>query len=91
MPTKFVNILETSKLRILGQYLDSISYVLLHFLTLRLFENLAPGGFTPGEGWDADYREGWDADYREGWGADMQLHDVVESNGKQGATTEIKA
>ena len=42
MPTKFVNILETSKLRIRGQYLDSVSYVLLHFLTLRLYENLAP-------------------------------------------------
>ena len=43
MPTKFVNILETSKLQIRGQYLDSVSYVLLHFLALRLFENLAPG------------------------------------------------
>ena len=42
MPTKFLNILETSKLRIRGQYLDSVSYVLLHFLTLRLYENLAP-------------------------------------------------
>ena len=42
MPTKFVNILETSKLRIRGQYLDSVSYGLLHFLTLRLYENLAP-------------------------------------------------
>ena len=36
MSTKFVNILETSKLRIRGQYLDSDSCVLLHFLTLRL-------------------------------------------------------
>ena len=43
MPTKVVNILETNKLRIRGQYLDSVSYVLLHFLTLRLFENLAHG------------------------------------------------
>ena len=43
MPTEFVNILETSKLRIRGQYLDSVSYVLLHFLTLRLYENMAPG------------------------------------------------
>ena len=43
MPTKFVNILQTSKLRIRGQYLDSVSYVLLHFLTLRLYDNLAPG------------------------------------------------
>ena len=25
-----------------GHYLDSVSYVLLHFLTLRLFEYLAP-------------------------------------------------
>ena len=41
MPTKFVNDLETSKRRIRGHYLDSVSYVLLHFLTLRLFENLA--------------------------------------------------
>ena len=46
MPTKFVNILETSKLRIRGQYLDSVSYVLLHFLTLRLYENLAPGRYA---------------------------------------------
>ena len=43
MPTKFVNILKTSKLRIRGQYLHSVSYVLLHFLTLRLYENRAPG------------------------------------------------
>ena len=43
MPTKFVNVLETNKLRIRGQYLDSVSYVLLHFLTLRLYENLVPG------------------------------------------------
>ena len=42
MPTKFVNILETSKLQIRGQSLDSASYVLLHFLTLRFHENLAP-------------------------------------------------
>ena len=42
MPTKFVNILETSKLRIRGQSLGSVSYVLLHLLTLRLYENLAP-------------------------------------------------
>ena len=42
MPTKFVNILETIKLRIRGQYLDSVSYVLLHFLTLQLYENLGP-------------------------------------------------
>ena len=39
MPTKFINILETSKLRIRGQYLDSVSYVLLHFLTLRLWKS----------------------------------------------------
>ena len=43
MPTKFINILETSKLRIRGQYLDSVLYIMLHFLTLRLYENLAPG------------------------------------------------
>ena len=30
MPTKFVNILQISRLRIRGQYLDSVSYVLLH-------------------------------------------------------------
>ena len=42
MPMKFVNILETSKLRIREPYLDSVSYVLLHFLTLRLYKNLAP-------------------------------------------------
>ena len=42
MPTKFVNIFETSKLRIRGQYLDSVLYVLLQFLTSRLHENLAP-------------------------------------------------
>ena len=40
MPTKFLNVLETSKLWICGHYcrirhLDSVSYVLLHFLTLR--------------------------------------------------------
>ena len=44
MPTKFVNVLETSKLRIRGHYFDSVSYVLLNFVTLRLFENLAPEG-----------------------------------------------
>ena len=43
MPMKFINILETSKLRVRGQYLDSVLYVLLHFLTLRLYKNLAPG------------------------------------------------
>ena len=43
MPMKFINILETSKQQIRGQFLDSFSYVLLHFLTLRLFKNLAPG------------------------------------------------
>ena len=37
-----MNVLETSKLRIREHYLYSVSYVLLHFLTLRLFENLAP-------------------------------------------------
>ena len=42
MPTKFVNILETSKVLIRGQYLDSVSYALLHFITSRLCENLAP-------------------------------------------------
>ena len=42
MPMKFVNILETIKLRIRGQYLDSVSYALLHFLTLWLYKNLAP-------------------------------------------------
>ena len=42
MPTKFVNILEASKLRIYEQYLDSISYVLLNFLTLQLYKDLAP-------------------------------------------------
>ena len=47
MSTKFENIFETSKLRTRGQYLDSVSYVLFHFLTLRLFENLAPGRDIP--------------------------------------------
>ena len=37
MPMKFINILETSKLQIRGHYLDSVSYILLHFLTLWLF------------------------------------------------------
>ena len=41
MSTKFVNVLETSEQRIRGYYSDSVSYVLLHFLTLPLFENLA--------------------------------------------------
>ena len=40
--TKLINVLETSKLRIRGHNLDFASYVLLNFLTLRLFENLAP-------------------------------------------------
>ena len=47
MPTIFLNVLETSKLRIRWHYLDSDSYVLLHFLTLRFFENLAPGEYVP--------------------------------------------
>ena len=34
-------VLETSKLQIRRHYLDSVSCVLSHFLTLRLFENLA--------------------------------------------------
>ena len=42
MPMKFVNILETSKLWTCGHYLDSVSCTLLHFLTLQLYENLAP-------------------------------------------------
>ena len=45
MPTKFVNILETSKLRVRGRYFDSVWYVLLHFLKLRLYENLATGPY----------------------------------------------
>ena len=40
LTTKFVNVLETSKQRI---RLCSVSYALLYFLTLRLYENLAPG------------------------------------------------
>ena len=47
MPTKFVNVFETSKLRICGHYLDSVSYILLNFVTSRLFKNLAPGAATP--------------------------------------------
>ena len=43
MLVKFEFVLETSKLRIRRHYLNSVSYVLLHFLTLRLFENPAPG------------------------------------------------
>ena len=33
---------ETSKLLIRGQYFHSVSYVLLHFLTFRLFEKISP-------------------------------------------------
>ena len=39
--------LETSKLQIRGHYLDSVSYVLLHFVTLHLFKNLAPDHADP--------------------------------------------
>ena len=46
MSMKFVNVLETSKLRIRLHYLDSVSYVLLNFKTLRLFKNLAPGAYV---------------------------------------------
>ena len=35
-------ILETGKTTNSGLYLDSVSYILLNFLTLRLVENLAP-------------------------------------------------
>ena len=35
-------VLETSKQRLLRLYFNSVSYILLHFLTILLFENLAP-------------------------------------------------
>ena len=43
MLTKFVNVFDNCKLRIRKHYLVSLSYVLLHLLTLRLFDNPAPG------------------------------------------------
>ena len=42
MLTKFVNVFDNCKLRIRKHYLVSLSYVLLHLLTLRLFDNPAP-------------------------------------------------
>ena len=55
MLMKFVNVYKNFKQRIRKHYLDSISHLLLHFLTLRLFENPATADILlsvcPGGSW----------------------------------------
>ena len=50
MLTKFVNVFDNCKLQIRKHYLVSLSYVLLHLLTLRLFDNPAPAFFFADNG-----------------------------------------
>ena len=50
MLTKFVNLFDNYKLRIRKHYLVSLSYLLLHLLTLRLFDNPAPGSQVAADG-----------------------------------------